>query len=272
MYALILNLEENSMNTDFDGKVETLPGLPYEKLFPIIPLIGSLIAVCFDVGYFYGVSIDYFTLFSLTEHIGFALEALPAALAISIILIPVLVIIERSFSWFNSRVKRVSEDSSRPLIERLSFLKPKSLQASILIFLMLLAIAIYLLCLWYQDGIRLFLWSSVVAGMIAAKGIASERWRGLDPVLFLIVGCSAALLLGEYLGSRYVAKPVTVDSIVLKSRDLIAVSDSISVNVIRSGERGVLYAKPEPPVVEFIKWDDIKSISRHNQGSFFIRK
>jgi inner membrane protein involved in colicin E2 resistance len=38
----------------------------------------------FDVGYFFGVGIDYFTLFSLSEHIGFALEALPVALAISI--------------------------------------------------------------------------------------------------------------------------------------------------------------------------------------------
>jgi hypothetical protein len=47
--------------------------ISYEKFFPVVPLVGASIAMCFDVGYFYGVGIDYFTLFLLTEHIGFAL-------------------------------------------------------------------------------------------------------------------------------------------------------------------------------------------------------
>jgi hypothetical protein len=57
----------------------------YEKYlsryFPYYPLIAATIAVSFDVGCFYAIDISFFTLFSLSEHIVFALEALPVALA-----------------------------------------------------------------------------------------------------------------------------------------------------------------------------------------------
>jgi hypothetical protein len=53
------------------------------------------------------------------------------------------------------------------------------------------------------------------------------------------------------------------DTIAFKSGDPIAAS------VIRAGERGVLYAKPQPNVVEFSQWDTIKSISRNSEKSFF---
>ena len=46
----------------------------------IIPVFASSIAGCYDVGYFYGLDISYFTFFSFTEHLVFALQAVPFAL------------------------------------------------------------------------------------------------------------------------------------------------------------------------------------------------
>jgi hypothetical protein len=51
--------------------------LPVEKLPILIPLGGSLLAVLFDAGYFWAVEINFFTLFTLSEHIVFAIQALP---------------------------------------------------------------------------------------------------------------------------------------------------------------------------------------------------
>jgi hypothetical protein len=51
--------------------------LPVEKLPILIPLGGSLLAVLFDAGYFWAVEINLFTLFTLSEHIVFAIQALP---------------------------------------------------------------------------------------------------------------------------------------------------------------------------------------------------
>jgi hypothetical protein len=53
-------------------------------------------AVAFNVGYFYYVDISLFTLFSLSEHIVFAIRALPVAIAILISFIIVLMCIKLS--------------------------------------------------------------------------------------------------------------------------------------------------------------------------------
>jgi len=55
-------------------------GIPLPReLLVFVPLLGSALAVAFDVGYSTGLDLRFFTFFSLTEHITFALEALPFA-------------------------------------------------------------------------------------------------------------------------------------------------------------------------------------------------
>ena len=46
----------------------------------LVPLLAAGVALTFDVGYFSGIDINLFTLFTSSEHIVFALEALPLAL------------------------------------------------------------------------------------------------------------------------------------------------------------------------------------------------
>ena len=54
----------------------------------IVPLIGSTLAISFEVGSFTPIIEGSFSLFSITEHIGFALSVLPIAIALSAIVVP----------------------------------------------------------------------------------------------------------------------------------------------------------------------------------------
>jgi hypothetical protein len=50
------------------------------KLLTIVtPLFASSIAVIYDVGFFFGLDIGFFTFFTLSEHLVFALQAIPFA-------------------------------------------------------------------------------------------------------------------------------------------------------------------------------------------------
>ena len=42
-------------------------------------MLGSALAIMFDVGYFTAIGLNWFSVFSITEHITFALQVLPAA-------------------------------------------------------------------------------------------------------------------------------------------------------------------------------------------------
>jgi hypothetical protein len=46
------------------------------------PILGGVLAVVYDVGYFWALDIHYFFFFSLSEHVVFAMQAIPLALCI----------------------------------------------------------------------------------------------------------------------------------------------------------------------------------------------
>src|SRR5882672_11158641 len=85
----------------------------YDGFLPVLPVVGTAIAIVFDVGYFYGVGINYFTLFSLTEHISFAFEALPVAVLILMLAVFIDALTEKI--RFKSRVERVQNEGNRSI-------------------------------------------------------------------------------------------------------------------------------------------------------------
>jgi hypothetical protein len=64
-----------------------------------IPLLGAAVAVTFDVGYFFRLNWSFFTLFSLSEHILFAIQAFPIALAIILLSLIAAGIFLNAPSW-----------------------------------------------------------------------------------------------------------------------------------------------------------------------------
>jgi hypothetical protein len=67
----------------------------YVKLIPQLPILGGLVAISYDVGYFWGADITYYSLFSLTEHLVFATQALPLAVIATVSYILITAVIER---------------------------------------------------------------------------------------------------------------------------------------------------------------------------------
>jgi hypothetical protein len=45
-----------------------------------VPMVATVMATIFDVGYFLAADFNFFTLFTLAEHVVFALQALPFAI------------------------------------------------------------------------------------------------------------------------------------------------------------------------------------------------
>jgi hypothetical protein len=62
-------------------------GIGARDILIALPVLGTALAVTYDVGYFWGLDINLFSAFSLAEHITFALEYVPFALALSSIAI-----------------------------------------------------------------------------------------------------------------------------------------------------------------------------------------
>jgi hypothetical protein len=101
---------------------------PWKDYLVILPVIGTVSAVTFDVGYFYGIDINLFTLFSLSEHVLFSIEALPWAFSV-VVVAPILLatdLIPNIARWFNEhkRWRRVITSVMFLLIGFLGFKFP----------------------------------------------------------------------------------------------------------------------------------------------------
>ena len=78
------HVAKSKPSSEADGGTATKPCIEGKELVVAVPLVGTALAVCFDVGFFWGLDISYFTFFSIVEHALFALQAIPVALLISI--------------------------------------------------------------------------------------------------------------------------------------------------------------------------------------------
>jgi hypothetical protein len=62
------------------------PKLGVSEIGLIGPLAATTFALAFDIGYFSAIDIGWFTLFNVSEHIVFAIRAIPIAVAVSTLL------------------------------------------------------------------------------------------------------------------------------------------------------------------------------------------
>jgi hypothetical protein len=81
--------------------------LPWDKLAAVVPIATSAFAFSFVVGYFYAFDVAWFPLFTLSEHLVFALRALPIAVGASVGLLIALELSKTAYE--NNFSKRVSQ-------------------------------------------------------------------------------------------------------------------------------------------------------------------
>ncbi|SRR5229473_281831 len=238
----------------------------------LVPLLATTLAVTYDVGFFLGTDIAFFTFFSFTEHLVFALQALPfvaftvASEAAWLFIIWLLYQLTQDkaaiLAQFDEQ-QRILEEEQQRIFEKE---KKRILEQD------------------KKDHTRFFKIIPYAIGVVLVSGLASlisHSYTGALSALFCSVAIwfapnsiyilttpipraiataavgAATLLFAFLLG--YDRAYVLVTSKV--PTETIYVDDkSIPVRLIRSGDKGVLFYSLDSKKVRLIRWEAIKSI------------
>ena len=210
------------------------------ELVVAIPVMGTALAISYDVGYFYGIDINFFTLFSLAEHVVFAIQAVPAAVAIAILLVAFVgtrLDLAVGLKIYNAGKKQQS-----------------STNTAIALFA-LIAVGILLITIYFR------MWQFFVA---AAAGffLAMSRIIGFARRTLYVVSGILVIVAAFTLGYDNARAHVLYDAMNHSIQfDKEMEPSPLPVKVIRSGEKGILYYDTNAKQIVFVKWDKIKKLT-----------
>jgi hypothetical protein len=204
----------------------------------LAPIVGIIAAVSYDVGYFFGIDLYYFSFFSLTEHVVFALEAMPIVILLGLVagLVGVGVVhLQRSSriaTWLLDRFRSIflMVSGGCVLLDHLL-----GRQDDDVIFpIVLLALAVFIIGLLKS---------------VAPKNVGFEK---IAAGAYLVM---ISFSMGSLFSTSYVERVSNLNTLNLKSGEVI------SGNLIRAGDRGVLFYDKVQNVLEFRQWDEIKMVA-----------
>jgi hypothetical protein len=209
----------------------------------LVPLVGSALAVTFDVGYFSGINITLFTFFALTEHIVFALEVFPGAVLGALVI--------GLFIFYSQPVKAALRGASA-IIQGL--------------------ISVFLLCsVGFVVWVSFFFFElpSIALGSLVASVFLVQVINFKNPLGRAIFGFAAATVVAYTLGYALAAPVSLRPSAVVKYFEGHVMTttietksgDNIDAKLLRSGDRGVLFLDTKTKHVTLLRWDEIKQIS-----------
>jgi hypothetical protein len=228
-----------------------------KTLAVIGPLFASSLAVLYDVGFFTGINIDFFTFFTLSEHLVFALQAIPLAAVTAY---------SAGAFFFGSWIAAKNTDTllaklqAEPDLEkRQALAAPYLAKASRFNkWRSKIAVGVFAMAgLFLGAGSYPFALAMAVAAIFV---MLKKDWTdfqkfdrkaaALGAVLLILV---LAFLTG-YERAGYILKTKTASENIL-------IDDKITpARIIRSGERGVLFLSIETKKLRFIRWDAVKQI------------
>jgi hypothetical protein len=213
-----------------------------------VSLLGATIALTFDVGCFSEIGINFFTLFSLSEHLVFAIQALPIALVLLIALSAFAVL-------FGAKPRPPRQD-----FEMLS--KRRRIVGYVIGSFLILGLLSYVGFLLYKNPEMLLV---VIPIAILGFGLLTleptyKPW--FTAFMAIYAANMVAFLLGYYVGAAYLSKDDISKGLIPAVVDVVDFKDgaSIKARIIRSGDRGVLLYDPASDRVRFVLWDTISSI------------
>lgn len=192
------------------------------NLLTAVPIIGVILAVMYDLGYFSFVDGSLFTLFSWSDHIVFALQAVLAASLMTAIL-------GWSLSTFSFDIPMNQQPKKR------------------LWFLVALFCFFAVLSALNKSFDMGLLW--IVMAAIAVCAIyLSVRLPG-------VLVCYSLVLLVLAYGMGYNDAGTLLRS--PAEQTLLTADGQMTGNVFRSGERGMLFFDKETRKVNFLRWDHV---------------
>jgi hypothetical protein len=208
------------------------------ETFVAIPLLGTAVAVAFDVGYFFGLDIHFFGLFSLSEHIVFALQALPVAL------VAVALISLSMATFFKGR-----EEAPSPRTE------PKRFRQHQLIRVVLAIVAFTLSYL----SLKTYIYQSIMFGFVGIATVVmtiAPRYFW-NPVVYVPFAASGILATSWGVGIDFERLQVEGGD---QTHIVRTNEGDIGAKLIHTGERGVLIYDPSHKQVRLLKWDAVKEV------------
>lgn len=228
------------MPDDFGSRVLS------KDLWVVAPIIGSAIAITYDVGYFTALDINFFTVFSISEHISFALEVLPLAILASIVLIigPI--------AWEGGRKSGAAEAHQQIATgKRSKFYKKRFFWMQIAFFIWLVGMVYF-----YRSTSSIAMIGIYIATTILAEFFPLYLY--LRPIILVgvsvIVGLVLAFSIGmdvarNYRDSKNYFYTVKANEAEFKAK------------VVRSGERGLLFHDETSKQLLLLPWSEIKRVS-----------
>ncbi len=192
----------------------------------VLPLAGTLTAITFDVAYFLGVDMNYFTVFPLQEHVGFALPVAPFAFLATL------------GAW----MQMVLMESDKRVV---ALLGNRKFHLSYFVIVSVIFGALG----WWMN-IDTLSWLATLC-IIATILIWTRKF-----VVYLRFSFIIAILYGSIFFAGRDLGMLDVNS----SVPTHLLNDETAGRLIRTGERGVLFVTKGDRQVVLFRWDGIKSI------------
>ncbi|TAH68902.1 MAG: hypothetical protein EWM45_01205 [Rhodopseudomonas palustris] len=209
-----------------------------------IPALASALAITFNVGYFAGIDISFLTVFSLPEHLVFSLEAIPYALLLAGTLWWTL-----SYGYVDSLI-RLAQSHPKPKLQLRVSIGIQIVTTLTLVFLMT-----HLFGGIAGFAIGLSLGVSMAAGFLVADTRTMKRRRMDVLVASFLLAEVFALSFGMLFSRIFLLKPgIALQQIQMEG-------ELIQGQIIRTGDRGILYFDPKEKRTNLIPWSRVKSVS-----------
>jgi hypothetical protein len=228
----------------------------------VVPIFASSLALCYDVGSFVGLDIRFFSFFSFGEHIVFALQAIPFALPATFTLVGVLLV-----AWWGYKsIKAQGEQFDKWLAqatpdEIATETKRQKRKATIIWWInpwvkgFFIGLALWLVSKGNFAGAYLFLFSEVLAWLVyPVDRIASSKTLQLSLFGFVVVSAWIVAFLIGYDYSLDIRQRTSASEVITTEHQ------DIQANLVRGGERGVLFLAFDTKKLNFLRWEAINGI------------
>lgn len=227
------------------------------KLISISSVITLSIAITFDVGYFFGIDINMFTFFTLSEHVLFSIQWLP--LSIVLLLYGIFFV----FLIYSNR-REATQSSIRRYQKSMIALLLFSIAA---LFYIIYTVALdrdYMLALAIM--LILAFCCGIIAGITILSGISYSTKLAILSLDIYTMMLVSAFSLGYALGWARTHKNFTFNYIVSTNRG----DDKFRGRIIRAGDKGVLFLRAPNNEIVFLKWENLDEVSESLGGNFSI--
>jgi hypothetical protein len=226
-----------------------------KEAFVALPFVGSAIAMSWEVGSFIpinGVGGRAFGLFSLSEHLLFAIEALPIGLVIAALL-PVFI---AGVSSTPKRSPRRVDGRSTRLGLRVGF--------AILAFLGMAVGAFGI----YERLSMLLVLSGAVLSLTTAFALYPPSIFLWQKQLF-VAAAGFAMAMAMAIGIDQTRALLNLPG--FHTVHIVINDVGKEVVLLRTGERGLLIYEPDPGRFAFTKWDAVKGFDWPRQPIFIVQ-